>query len=170
MEFRSAEDFRNAVAECAKSYTGAGNAHTASVESSSTRRRSAVRTRGAEVLGFAGYAIHCIAYLLGIAYYSVRFRDGKRNDEDRKTLQDLAPDKRQTDPAKDLDEVLQAFAKLTRNSTVNEETLFKAIYPIWKRVCPDAKKREEGLFRYVLRKALFGQEVTSKTLSKDDLA
>lgn len=170
MEFTTAEDFRKAVTDCIESYTRARDADSPSAESCGTGQKSAVRTRGAESWGFAGYGFQCIAYLLGIAYYSIRIRDGKRKEGDEKTLPQLRPDEAQTDPAKDLDETLQALAKLAGSSTLAEGELFKAIYPIWKRICPDAKQREEGLVRYVLRQALFAQDGTSKTLSKDDLA
>lgn len=174
MEFRSAEDFRNAVTDCVASYT---RAHDAAVGSTgSCRKRSAVKTRGAVLGGTAMYSLQCIAYLLGIAYYAIglyRVYQEKKKAQAQKekaldTLERLAPTK--ADCKSDLEGARERLSELGKQSgALGVYELAVAIYPIYRRICPQPDEGQEGLLLYVLPLAL---KAASKptTVEKGDLA
>ncbi|MBC7188120.1 MAG: hypothetical protein H5U38_13930 [Calditrichaeota bacterium] len=153
MEYKSAEDFRQAAEKWIASYYQQG-------VRSEEKVTDGIRTRGGVTPNLATSMLCCMTYLLGVAYYSLRlYRDKqKAKSEALAALKKVAPKDGCADCEKHLETALSLLSATSRSGAVEPETLVQAVYPIWKDLFPHDTSREKGLLRYVLKHALGPEE------------
>jgi hypothetical protein len=142
MEYKSAEDFLQAADKWIAAYqeqlrgekTGAGG----------------VRTGGGGLLLLANGPLHCMPYLLGILYYSIRLlRDIQQTRKKLQgtalgTLTELKPTKKDSDPPEDLNKAAtDLLVELARSGTLKPKGLVKVVWPLWQKYFPKWPRRSK---------------------------